>query len=122
MSVHTSLPTELERIVQDAFNEMDQTLARLPRPQRIELAVPRTSENEPMMTSSMSWASDLGSDGYGWRERFSDRLSVTPTQEEQEWLDERMAEARAMSTAESDEQEFVEEMMCMHPNLQEDGE
>ena len=105
-------------MVQDAFTEMDRTLATAQPLAYVHppaLAEPSYAEEAPI-PSSMSWASDLGSldsssAASPRRERFSERQSVTPTAEEQAWLDVQMAE-----------NEFVCQMLRMHPNLQEDGE
>uniref|UniRef100_A0A7S4JAP6 Uncharacterized protein n=1 Tax=Prymnesium polylepis TaxID=72548 RepID=A0A7S4JAP6_9EUKA len=127
LPLHRQTSLELESLVQDAFTEMDQTLASQPRPIRIEVSTagPSTDVHEPAIPSSMSWASDLGSlpgseRGWGRPERASDRPSVTPTEEEQEWLDEQMAQVDEMDDEVESEHEFVTQMMLQHPNLQED--
>jgi len=126
---------ELASLVQDAFNDMDETLAsrRPPLARRLERPSDTASAELPEapIPSSMSWASDLGSmpgsesgwshsaGGVGWQ---SERPSATPTQEEQAWLDAQIAEAAmdesgAMS---GEEAEYVAMMLRMHPNLNQD--
>jgi len=136
---------ELESLVQDAFTEMDQTLASQPVrvPVDVRPAHPASAgasyadaANDPI-PSSMSWASDLGSLASAseaqWRpsERFSERPSVTPTEEEQDWLESQMdlqmehgggggGGGMDLEDDAEEEGEFVSQMMRMHPNLQED--
>jgi len=128
---------ELEDLVQSAFTEMDQALGQ----QRVLAGGPMSSlpmsvpsECSPHhVEAAMSWAS---SEGFGARGAVSaglgERPSVAPTEEEQEWLDEQMAELdehmwdepfvvrdRSEHSDESEE-DFVAQMLCMHPNLNED--
>ena len=79
----------------------------------------------PEVTTSCA-SSDAGPDrAFG----FGERPAFSPTEEEQEWLDEQMAEVdeqlwnespfehRERSETAGSEDEFVQQMMLAHPNL-----